>query len=824
MPPASRHARRPSLEALEGRALLAAAGSLDPSFGAGGGFVQLPLGYGPIASNLNSATANQVAVVAGGQVLLDGTTSEQVPQGGQLQDVTATTLTEFNADGSLNTAFGVGGHVPLGANYAISVQSTGEILEYGAGQDAAGNPSFEVIGITPGGKLDTTFGVNGVATYPSGTATPQAGRVTAPVAAVPIGSQLVLVDGAGNSVRLNANGSIDASYGQAGTSNPNVSIPGTHGTAVVGAAVQGDGEVVAVANVVTGFYQSHAGPMPLYEVVAFRVTAAGELDPSFGSSGLRVLVPPAVSSTMMGTFTASSVVADPVSGDVVFSGLENDQPMLDAIGSTGALDPNFGTKGVVIPGFSGKLAVEPSGGDLVLASGYFVARYSPAGTPDASFGTILTPGVAGVNSKIAYPTTVATSPDGSIVVAGQGGPLPPAPAQIGFGLARLLGTATSAPPANTLPTANPASVGGSKLTAPALYATATGTFEYDYTDGPEAGGVANITDQLGIGGANQSIPAAADYLGAGQDQFAVYLSQSGTYAIQTGIGAGYALQFGTPGAGQTIPAPADYEGTGKADLAVYLTASGTYAILPSDGSPGRQVQFGPAGQGASVPVPADYYGTGRADLAVYITATGSFAIQDPTGKTPGRLAQFGMPGVGHSIPVPGDYDGSGKTELAVYVPSLGAFFYRSAISGKDVEVPFGTAGAGDVPVVGDFDGAGHDEFAIYDPTRGFFAYRSPVSNTDVIISAVSEPGGSIAVGEPAGGLAVFQGPTDNPGARTFGFVSGSASSGTATAQAANVKAGVVRATTSQAVPSGPASARPRAPVNQGGTDSLKIMD
>ena len=231
---------RPRVEPLEGRTLLSAAGSLDPGFGGGKGYAQLLLGIAPIASGDNYASVQSVAVGPTGTIAVDGTISSQSRQGGQVQETTQTLLTEYNEDGSLDTKFGGDGHVPIGTGFSFLFEpADGKVIEFGPGKDAGGNPSYLAIRIDLDGTPDSTYGTNFEASYPAGATTPAADRVTNPVAAVAtLGGKVILVDASGKSVRLDADGSLDTTYGTDGTADPAITVPGGQGTTVLGAVIQ----------------------------------------------------------------------------------------------------------------------------------------------------------------------------------------------------------------------------------------------------------------------------------------------------------------------------------------------------------------------------------------------------------------------------------------------------------------------------------------------------------------------------------------------------------------------------------------------------------
>ncbi len=104
-----------------------------------------------------------------------------------------------------------------------------------------------------------------------------------------------------------------------------------------------------------------------------------------------------------------------------------------ALGAAGALDPTFGTGGIVTtdfggsPDFGNAVAIQPDGkiivagygGTLRSPIGFALARYNSDGSPDATFGTngqVTTDFGTSYRSGLA---DVAVQPDGKIIVAGQ---------------------------------------------------------------------------------------------------------------------------------------------------------------------------------------------------------------------------------------------------------------------------------------------------------------------------------------------------------------------------------------------------------------------
>lgn len=134
----------------------------------------------------------------------------------------------LNADGSLNTSFGIDGiaTVPLSTNSADGVSAAsdgGKIILLSS--DFAGSPSFRIACLNANGSLTASFGNGGVLTF----TVPMAVQISSPLYAIqPDGRVLVLTDAhylvphrvndAMRAVlfRFNLDGSLDSNFGVAG--------------------------------------------------------------------------------------------------------------------------------------------------------------------------------------------------------------------------------------------------------------------------------------------------------------------------------------------------------------------------------------------------------------------------------------------------------------------------------------------------------------------------------------------------------------------------------------------------------------------------------
>ena len=215
---------------------------------------------------------------------------------------------------------------------------------------------------------------------------------------------------------LAAGGDLDTSFG--GNGKVTTSFPdGAYANAV---AIQTDGKIVAAGG--TGV-----------EFALARYDANGALDATFGTDGKVT-----TGFTNGGSANAVAIQSD---GKIVAAGISGEEFALARYDTGGALDPTFGTDGIVTTdlstGWDEAKGVAIQGNGKIVAAGlakpgnpwrpwFALARYRSDGTLDTSFGdggTVLTKfGVSGEGRAIVL------QPDHKIVVAGTNGG--------GFALAR----------------------------------------------------------------------------------------------------------------------------------------------------------------------------------------------------------------------------------------------------------------------------------------------------------------------------------------------------------------------------------------------------
>ncbi|SEI76937.1 delta-60 repeat domain-containing protein [Azotobacter beijerinckii] len=190
----------------------------------------------------------------------------------------------LNADGSLDTSFGSDGKATfdLGRDdyvYSMAMQPDGKILVTGR-SDNGSDDNFGVIRLNVDGTLDTNFGSDGKAIFELGYSDDQGHSVTV----LPDGKILMAgssYDYSENStyfdfsvIRLNADGSLDTSFGGGGEAIADIDGNSDFGNSLL---VQPDGKILVAGRSYNPGYDT--------EFSVARLNADGSLDASFGSDG-----------------------------------------------------------------------------------------------------------------------------------------------------------------------------------------------------------------------------------------------------------------------------------------------------------------------------------------------------------------------------------------------------------------------------------------------------------------------------------------------------------------------------------------------------------
>ena len=407
-------------------------GSLDTTFAGTGYVVGMP-----------NTTATALAIDADGNLVVggyglerflpdgtrdssfgtDGTTTVSggiidlaIDAAGNIVTVGGQTIARFTRAGVLDDSFGTGGTVTVGDTssnqlFSIAVQSDGKIV-VGGGVSSGGPQNFWIGRFTSAGAPDTSFATTGAVTGDDaaggvayGVGVDASGRI--------VGSGAAMFNGTlAKSVRFDATGAIDASFGSQGlgTGGPQVPFSNIAFDPDGGFAVGGAG----IDNATFG-----------YAIAIGHTTAAGSADPSFGTGGQAVRV-------VGGSFDRAQAVAFQPDGKLLVGGwaYTGGGAAVARLNHDGTLDTSFGSSGTISHSrnltYVNALAVQPGGKILVAGlsgvSGtrqFAVERYDQDGTLDPSFGDAGVAGAPIIAGQDSVGLNMAVAADGRIVLVGQ---------------------------------------------------------------------------------------------------------------------------------------------------------------------------------------------------------------------------------------------------------------------------------------------------------------------------------------------------------------------------------------------------------------------
>ncbi len=359
-----RLSRRPRLEALEDRCLLSA-GTLDPTFGNGAGYVTTSV---PNSTD----TAETVLLQPNGKIIDAG----QVELSGKHNTLLGFDFgaVRYNVDGSLDTSFGTGGIAlasPPVSSGGFAVHAFWAALYPNAG--TANDGKIVVEGWYPVQARKNTPYVN----------------------------ELALV-------RFDANGTLDATFGSGGEVLTSFSVGGTN------LAVTGAGVVVTSTGQIVECGQTNS------DTVLARFNANGTLDTTFGQGG-KVVTPGTGAANLIQQPNGQLLVV----GNVGNSGAVlryNANGTLDTTFGSGGIASNAAI-GIVWDAAVYPTAGTANDGKIVVVGngspngGWEAARYNPDGTLDTTFGS---GGMVNTQAGFSYPRGVALQADGKVVVSGDG--------------------------------------------------------------------------------------------------------------------------------------------------------------------------------------------------------------------------------------------------------------------------------------------------------------------------------------------------------------------------------------------------------------------
>lgn len=265
--------------------------------------------------------------------------------------------TRYHTNGTLDASFGSGGKVSVGlvgSGRAIAIQTDGKIVIVG-NTFVTGVSDFAVVRLNTNGSLDASFGTGGVATtdffggfdIASGMAIQIDGKIVVAGVAQTVGDYTEFA-----LARYNSNGTLDSTFDGDGKLTTPISGPNEGATAV---AIQSDGRIVANGTSGLGF-------------TLIRYNVDGSLDGTFGVGG--------IAGSLAGVGYAMAIQPD---GRIVlagFAGYTFDFAVA-RFDATGHLDPSFGSGGITtttMGGVSIAFAVAIQGDGRILVGG---VRYQP---------------------------------------------------------------------------------------------------------------------------------------------------------------------------------------------------------------------------------------------------------------------------------------------------------------------------------------------------------------------------------------------------------------------------------------------------------------
>jgi uncharacterized delta-60 repeat protein len=422
-------------------AVAAAPGTLDPAFGAGG-IAHLPVGVG--------ASPGALATDPLGRVLISG----RVSVGGTIETLVA----RLTPGGAVDAGFGSGGLAiaQLGSQPGAAETASAIAGLPGGGVLAAGLASDGrdfVERLLPGGDLDPSFATAGVYLTPYVAGVPPAKLLIRADGRIVLAGTLADPEGETSSlllVGLTPAGATDPSFGSAGVAGAQVGQRSSHAGATstaTGAALDAAGAVVVAA--------SASDTRGVARGALARFTPAGVLDAGFGSRGVsRLLRLRPAGLVVLGdgrivvagqADDATGVPAPALGGFTPSGSIDtgfgvHGLAVTDLFGDFAATGPHL-RQGVAIgPALTadGRLVVDAVAAPAQPAPSRVVARFSAAGAIDCSFGAAGRAALplAGRQSDDAAPVI---APDGDTLVAGDLGSAP------GIFVAALAGGAAAAP-------------------------------------------------------------------------------------------------------------------------------------------------------------------------------------------------------------------------------------------------------------------------------------------------------------------------------------------------------------------------------------------
>jgi uncharacterized delta-60 repeat protein len=222
------------------------------------------------------------------------------------------TLARYNANGTLDTSFGIGGIVTTAVgidndfSLSVALQTDGKIVVAGFTYNGL-NYDFQLIRYATNGSLDSSFGIGGKVT----TSVNNNNDNVIGVVIQPDGK--IIIAGTSNNgsnynfalARYTSTGILDTSFGTGGIVTTSVGVNENYASAI---ALQTNGKIL-----ISGY--TYIGNN--LDIVLMRYTTTGSLDSSFGTNGI-------VTTDVAGFADVSTSMAIQNDGKIVIAGHSND--------------------------------------------------------------------------------------------------------------------------------------------------------------------------------------------------------------------------------------------------------------------------------------------------------------------------------------------------------------------------------------------------------------------------------------------------------------------------------------------------------------------
>jgi uncharacterized delta-60 repeat protein len=409
-------------------------GSLDTTFGIGG----------RVTTDFDGKNdeALGVALQPDGRIVVAGGVGGV--GGGGFSGFADVGLARYSTDGSLDTTFGVGGRVTtdFGQNFEqatdVAIQSDGKIVAAGSTKSAlnSGDGVFAVARYNTNGSLDTSFDTDGKVTTDFGSS------ASANAIAIQSDGKIVAAGSAGSNfafARYNTNGGLDTTFEGDGRATIAISPYSAGASAMV---IQPDGKIVATGG--------GSNPASGHDFIVVRVNTNGTTDTTFDGDGIVVTNffffrdgAAALALQADGRIVAAGRTSTGSTASMFQTGDFGPATSLDfavaRYNTNGSLDTTFDGDGKLTPelfymdDMINGLGLQ-SDGKIVAAGTFFLfilgdlnsdfrlARYTPNGGLDTTFGTAGRVSTDFSNGSYDFAAAVAVLPDDRILVAGYTNP------------------------------------------------------------------------------------------------------------------------------------------------------------------------------------------------------------------------------------------------------------------------------------------------------------------------------------------------------------------------------------------------------------------